>query len=154
MRQKGISLPEVLVAAVLLGLAVLCITPMVSYSFRSSHVNKEKSAATQAAQRLIEQIRNRGFAGASSIVSSTTPSSVQSDDFQGNKLYITGNGEILTQPASNAKLLQVQRLYYYSSGATPNPADDLIQVTVKITWPGGSGQNVTMGTTLARSVEE
>lgn len=152
--QAGISLPEVLVSAVLLGLAILCITPMISYSMRSSHLNKERGAAVQAAQRLLEEIRDAGFPAALSIVNPATPNAVRSDDLQNRKLYITGTGEVSTQPASNTKLLQVQRLYFFSGGATASPADDLIQITVKLTWPGSADQHVTMGTTLARSVEE
>lgn len=153
-RQRGISLPEVLVAAVLLGLAVLCISPLMTYSFRTSRLSKEHSAAVLAGQRLVEQIRNAGYGAAASIVSPSTTSAVLADDLQGQKLYITGNGEVFTQPRGDTKLLQVQRLYFYSPGATASPADDVIQVTVKINWPGSSGQNVTMGTTLARSVSE
>ncbi|PKL76876.1 MAG: hypothetical protein CVV27_08070 [Candidatus Melainabacteria bacterium HGW-Melainabacteria-1] len=153
-RQQGISLPEVLVAAVLLGLAIFFITPMISYGFKSSHLNKERSAAVQAGQGLIEEIRQVGFAGALSIVNPSTPSAVLSDDLQGNKLYITGTGEVSTTPGSNTKLLQVQRLYYFSAGNTPSPVDDLIQITIKINWPGSADAHVTMGTTLARSVAE
>jgi len=149
--QRGISLPEVLVSAVLLGLAIYFISPMISYSLKQSQVNKERSAAVQAGQRIVESVRNAGFDGANAIVNSTTPSSVQVNDLQGNLLYIKQSGEVLTAPATGAKLLQIQRLYNFSEGATPAPSDDLIQVTVKITWPGSSSRHVTMGTTLARS---
>lgn len=152
-QQKGISIPEVLVAAVLLGLAVFFISPLVSYSFRSSYVNKERSAAVQAGQRLIESIRNAGFEGANAIVTEASPNAVLADDLQGQKLYIRQTGEVLTQPVNDAKLLQVQRFYAFDAGPTPAPLDDLIQVTIKITWPGGGSQHVTMGTTLARSGE-
>ncbi len=151
--QTGISLPEVLVAAVLLGLAILGVSPMMSYSLKSSHLNKERGAAVQAAQRLIEEIRDAGFTSALSIVNPSTPNAVRADDLQNRKLYISGSGEVSTQPSSTGKLLQVQRLYYFNPGNTPSPADDLIQVTVKLTWPGSSDQHVTMGTTLARTVD-
>lgn len=149
--QRGISIVEALVAAVLLGLALFFISPMVSYSLKQSQVNKERSAAVQAGQRIVESVRDAGFDGANAIVNSVTASSVQLNDLQGQSLYIKQTGEILTAPASGAKLLQVQRLYTFSEGATPAPSDDLIQVTVKITWPGGASRHVTMGTTLTRS---
>ncbi len=149
--QRGISIVEVLVAAILLGLAIYFITPLVSYSLKQSQVNKERSAAVQAGQRIVESVRNAGFDGANAIVNSTTPTTIQLNDLQGQSLYIKQTGEILTAPATGAKLLQVQRLYTFSEGDTPAPSDDLIQVTVKITWPGSASRHVTMGTTLARS---
>lgn len=152
--QRGISVPEVLVAAALLAIAVLCISPMLSFGFKSSHLNKERAAAAQAGKRLVEEIRHAGFAAALSIVNPATTSAVRIDDLQGNKIYITGTGKIATAPGSNTKPLQVQRLYYFDDKGSAHPADDTIQVTVKITWPGSSESRVTMGTTLARSVVE
>lgn len=151
--QQGLSVPEVLVAAVLLGLGVLFLSPLMSYSFRSTHLNKERSGAVQAAQRLVEEIRNAGFASALNIVNPTTTSAILANDLQGQALYINGKGEVSTQSSSNTKLLQVARQYYFIANG-PSPADDLIQVNVRITWPGGGSQNITMGTRLARSVSE
>lgn len=149
--QGGISIIEALVAAVLLGLAIYFISPLVSYSLKQSQVNKERSAAVQAGQRIVESVQNAGFEGANAIVNSATPSSVQLNDLQGQSLYIKQTGEVLSAPATGAKLLQIQRLYNFSEGDTPAPSDDLIQVTVKITWPGSASRHVTMGTTLTRS---
>jgi len=144
--QKGIALPEVLVAAVLLGIIILAVSPMMSYSIRSSHSNKERSAAIQAAQQLVEEIRNAGFAQAAAHVN-VGESAVLADDLQGNKLYIKGTGEVRTTPGDGAKPLNVSRIYAFSNSG------DMIQVTVKITWPGSSGRHVTLGTTLNRSLE-
>jgi len=63
---------------------------------------------------------------------------------------VRADGKVLTQPEPRAKLLQVQRIYSFDDGGTINLTDDKIQVTVKITWPGGGSQNVTMGVTLVR----
>lgn len=153
-RQRGISVPEILVAAVLIGLAVLCITPIMTYGMRTSTGNKEHAAAVQAAQRVVEQVQAAGFSAAATIVNAGAPSAILSDDLQGNKLYINGKGEVYTSPRSNTKLLQVQRIYTFGAGATPSPADDLIQVTVKVTWPGSNGRNITLGATLTRSVAD
>lgn len=149
--QAGISLPEVMVAAVLLGLVMLGISPMMSYGIKSDYINKERSGAVQAAQRIVEEVRNAGFEQAITIVNDGSPSAVQADDLHGNKLYIRGTGEVLTAPTGDSKLLQIQRLYSFDPGKSPAPADDLIQVTVKITWPGSSGRHVTMATTLTRT---
>lgn len=149
--QKGISLPEVMVAAVLLGLAILCISPMMSYGIKSTHINKERSAAVQAAQRLVEEIRHAGFASANSKVNPSTTSAIENDDLQGQKLYINGKGEVSTQASSSTKLLQVVRQYYFIANG-PNTVDDLIRVNVRITWPGSGGKNVSMGVDLSRSM--
>lgn len=151
-RQRGgISLPEVMIAAVLLGLVIVAISPMMSFSIKSDHINKERSAAIQAAQRIVEEVKSAGFEQAVTIVNESTPSVIEADDLQGNKLYIRGTGEVLTAPGGSAKLLQIQRLYNFSGGATPAVADDIIQVTVKVTWPGSTGRHVTMGTSLTRT---
>lgn len=152
--QQGLTLPEVLVAAVLLGLAILCISPMMSYSFKSSHLNKERSGAVQAAQRIVEQIRSAGFVDAASKVNSGAPSAILPNDLYNQPLYIKGTGEVQSTPGSNTKPLSVVRVYHFLPGQSPAPADDQIQVTVKITWPGSANAHVSMGTTLVRSSEE
>lgn len=149
-KQQGISLVEVLVAAVLLALGIMLVSPMLGLGFRSTHQNKERAAAVQAAQRIVEQIRSRGFSHAASIVSPNSPLSVQPDDIHGEKLYIKADGQVLKQPATGAKLLQIQRIYSFDNRGSIALADDRIQVTVKITWPGGGSQHVTMGVTLVR----
>lgn len=149
-RQRGISLVEVMVSAVMLALGIMLVSPMLGFGFRSTHQNKERAAAVQAAQRIVEQIRNRGFSHASGIVSPTSNTSVQVDDINGEKLYIKADGQVLKQPATGAKLLQIQRIYSFDNRGTIALADDRIQVTVKITWPGGGSQHVTMGVTLVR----
>jgi type II secretory pathway pseudopilin PulG len=148
--QQGIGLVEVMVAAVLLGLGIMLISPMLGLGFRSTYRNKEKTAAVQAGQRIVEEIRNKGFSGASAFVSPSSTTAILADDVNGNKLYIKGDGQVSTQPATGAKLLQVQRIYTFDDQLTRNLVDDRIQVTVKITWPGGGSQHVTMGVTLVR----
>lgn len=148
-RQQGLSVTEVLVGAVILGLSILAISPMLGWGIKTTFTNKERGGAVQAARRLIEDIQNAGFTGASSIVNPVTPTAVQTDDLQGNKLYVKGDGKVTTTPESGAKLLQVQRLYHFVPNDPP-PADDLIQVTVKVTWPGSGSKNVTMGISLTR----
>jgi type II secretory pathway pseudopilin PulG len=153
-RQRGISTTEVLVSAVLIGIALMCISPMLSQSFRSTRLSKERAAATQAAQRVIEQIQAAGFSGAASIVNALPASrhAVQTDDLQGTKLYIRdGDGAIATEAKPGYKLMSVTRDYHYDPRDNTTLADDLIQVTVKITWPGSQGQSITMGITLARN---
>ena len=141
---------EVLISALIIGLGIMLISPMLGLGFKSTYRNKEKAGAVQAAQRLVEQVRNAGFSAASALVSVATPTAIQSDDLFGNKLYLKGDGQMLTQPATGAKLLQVQRIYSLDNRGTINLADDRIQVTIKVTWPGGGSQNVTMGVTLVR----
>ncbi len=149
-RQAGLGLVEVLISALLIGLGILLISPMLGLGFKSTYRNKEKAGAVQAAQRLVEQVRNAGFTQASTLVSAASPTAILSDDLFGNKLYLKGDGQMLTQPATGAKLLQVQRIYSFDHRGTINLADDRIQVTVKVTWPGGGTQHVTMGVTLVR----
>lgn len=144
--QRGLALSEVMVAAALLGLVMLAVSPMITYSIRSSHSNKERSAAIQAAQRIVEDVRNAGFAQAASLVSPGN-SVILPDDLQGNKLFIKGTGEVGTTAEGGAKPLNVNRIYAFSDRG------DMIQVTVKITWPGSSGRHVTLGTTLNRTLE-
>ena len=147
--QKGLSITEVLVGAVILGLSILAISPMMGWGLKTTYINKERGGAVQAARRIIEDIQNAGFGNASSIVNPTVLNAVQSDDLQGNKLYVKGDGKVVIAPETGAKLLQVQRFYHFIMNDPP-PADDLIQVTVKVTWPGGGNQNVTMGISLTR----
>ena len=59
--QKGMSLTEVLVASILLGLTILAISPMIGLGFKNTHLTKERSAAIQAAQRIVEEIQDSGF---------------------------------------------------------------------------------------------
>ena len=154
--QAGISLPEILVAAALLGILIMAISPLMSYSFKSSHINKERAAAVQAAQRLVEEVRDAGFASAFTLIDTLDTvapidqEAVVTNDLQGNPLYIKATGEVLSAPAEGAKLLNVVRMYTFNSGPTPALGDDSIQITIKITWPGSTGRNVTMGTTLTR----
>ena len=122
-QRGGVTLPEVMIAAVLLGLVIMAISPMMSFSIKSDHLNKERSGAIQAAQRIVEEIKDAGFVQAITIVNAITPSSIQADDLQGNKIYIQGSGEVLTAPTAASKLLQIQRIYSYSDGATPAAAD-------------------------------
>jgi len=149
-QEQGFGLVEVMVSAVLLALGILLISPMLGLGFRSTHQTKEKAGAIQAGQRIVEQIRDRGFAAASSIVTPSSTTAYVADDVNGQKLYVRADGKVLTQPEPRAKLLQVQRIYSFDDGGTINLTDDKIQVTVKITWPGGGSQNVTMGVTLVR----
>lgn len=149
-QQSGISIVETLVAALLLGMLILMVSPMMSYSFKSSQQSKERSGAVQAAQRILEEVQSQGFQGANAIVSETTPTAVLSNDTQGNPLYVLASGEVSPQPSTGAKLMQVQRFYAFS----PNGAgavDDTIQVTLTLSWPGGKGKAITMGTTLTRT---
>ena len=92
------------------------------------------------------------FQTASSLVNKTTPTAVAANDLQGNKLYIKGDGTVWKSPKAGAKLLQVQRVYTYQANDPGTLADDLIQVTVKINWPGSTGRSVTMGTSLSREL--
>jgi hypothetical protein len=127
---------------------------MLSHSFRSTRLSKERAAATQAAQRVIEQIQAGGFSGAAAIVNALPAArhAVRTDDLQGNKLYIRdGDGAIATEAKPGYKLMNVTRDYHYDPRDNTTLADDLIQVTVKITWPGSQGQSITMGITLARN---
>lgn len=154
--QQGITLPEILVAAALLGLLIVAVSPLMTYSLRSSHINKERAAAVQAGQRIVEEIKDAGFAAAYTIIDTldtTAPVDQEAmvpNDIYNRSLYIKGTGEVTDTPESGSKLLNVVRIYSFNAGPTPAPADDHIQVTVKITWPGSSGRNVTMGTTLTR----
>lgn len=149
-RQSGFGLVEVMVAAVLLALGIMLVSPILGLGFRSTHQNKEKTAAVQAGQRIVEQIRNRGFSHASSLVSPSSTTAVLADDVNGQKLYVKADGQVFTQPASGAKLLQIQRIYSFDDQGTRNLTDDRIQVTVKITWPGSGSGHITMGVTLVR----
>lgn len=150
--QHGFTIVETLTAALLLGLAIWFMTPMLTWSLKSSQLNKERSAATQAAQRILEEVQNGGFTSASAIVSRNNPQTVMPDDLQGNKLYIREfDGQISTTPKSGFKLLQVQRIYTFIENSPQSLADDLIQVTVKINWPGSQGYNITMGIALPRN---
>lgn len=164
-RQRGITVTEVLVAAALIGIALLCISPMLSYAFRSTRLSKERAAATQAAQRIIEQIQAQGFNQASALihgnatylgeegcVRDNSAYIICSNDLQKQKLYIRdGDGAIATEAKPGYKLMAVTRHYHHQPRDSSTLADDLIQVTVKITWPGSQGQFVTMGITLARN---
>jgi len=146
--QKGLSLPEVLIASVILGISIVAVSPMLGWGFKATYMAKERSGAVQAARRIVESVQNAGFVQASSIVNPANLTAVQVDDLQGNKIYIKGDGKVVFAPENGAKLLQVQRFYTFV-GNDPSPADDLIQVTVKVTWPGAS-KNITMGISLTR----
>lgn len=148
--QQGISVVEALVAALLLGMLIMMISPMMSYSFKSSKQSKERSGAVQAAQRILEEVQLQGFQGANAIVSEGTPTAVLANDTQGNPLFIKGNGEIVTAPETGTKPVQVQRFYSFSANG-PGAVDDTIQITLTLSWPGGAGRAVTMGTTLTRT---
>ena len=151
-KQKGITITETLVAAVLISLAMMCISPMFAWSVKLANLSKERSAATQAAQRVVEQVHNSGFTTASAIVNRTTTQAVLSDDLQGEKLYIRDvDGQISTTDKDGFKLLQVQRIYSFVENSPQSLADDLIQVTVKVNWPGSNGNSVTMGIALPRN---
>ena len=148
--QLGLSVIETLVAALLLGMLIMMISPMMSYSFKSSQQSKERSGAVQAAQRILEAVQSQGFQGANAIVSETTPTAVLSNDTQGNPLYVLASGEVSPQSSTGAKLMQVQRFYTFSANG-PGAVDDTIQVTLTLSWPGGKGKAITMGTTLTRT---
>lgn len=148
--QQGISVVEALIAAMLLGLLIMMISPMMSYSFKSSHQSKERSGAVQAAQRILEEVQLQGFQGANAIVSEGTPTAVLSNDTQGNPLYVQASGEVGSTPTTGAKLMQVQRFYTFAANG-PGAVDDTIQVTLTLNWPGGAGRGITMGTTLTRT---
>ena len=148
--QSGISIVETLVAALLLGMLIFMVSPMMSYSFKSSQQSKERSGAVQAAQRILEEVQSQGFQGANAIVSDTTPTAVLSNDTQGNPLYVLASGEVSSESSTGAKLMQVQRFYAFSPNG-PGAFDDTIQVTLTLSWPGGKGKAITMGTTLTRT---
>ena len=148
--QRGISVVETLVAALLLGLLVVIMSPMMSYSFKSTHQNKERSAAVQAAQRILEEVQLQGFQAANAIVSEASPTAMFTNDTQNKPLYLTASGEVSTTPISGAKLMQIQRRYSFNANG-PSAVDDTIQVTLTMSWPGGKGRAITMGTTLTRT---
>ncbi len=148
--QQGISVVEALVAALLLGLMVTMISPMMSYSFKSSYQSKERSAAAQAAQRILEEVQAAGFDGANAIVSEGTPTAIVANDVQGQPLYISSTGQVSTTGSTGAKLMQVQRFYAFNANG-PGSADDTIQITLTLSWPGGKGKAVTMGTLVTRT---
>lgn len=148
--QLGLSVVETLIAALLLGMLIMMVSPMMSYSFKSSQQSKERSGAVQAAQRILEEVQSQGFQGANAIVSATTPTAVLSNDTQGNPLYVLASGEVSRQSSTGSKLMQVQRFYSFSSNGA-GAVDDTIQVTLTLSWPGGKGKAITMGTTLTRT---
>lgn len=151
-KQKGSFTTEALVAATIVTLSMMVMAPMFGWSVKASNLNKEKSSAVQIAQTIIEQVQNKGFNNASGIVSSTNTQSVETDDLEGKKYYLAPDGEIFHQnePTEALKLLQIQRIYAFVNGDPNTLADDLIQVTIKITWPGASTANITMSTALPR----
>lgn len=167
-RQRGITVTEVLVAAALIGIALLCISPMLSHAFRSTRLNKERAAATQAAQRIIEQIQAQGFNQASALIygnatyleeqdcgRENSAYIICSNDLQKQKLYIRdGDGAIAREEKPGYKQMYVKRHYHYQPRDTSTLADDLIQVTVKVQWDNkdkDAESIATMGITLARN---
>ena len=154
-REKGLTLPEVLLSAVIISVAVLALVGLFPTALQNVRYGGHMSQASSLAQEMIELIRSRSFSEVSQVAS-----------------YVAANGPLDTRnptpgilplpvrdhldrwrndiaPANPAGALP-QAWGTVTVGAVPGGPPDLLQVTITVGWREGGNQTLTVVTYVAR----
>jgi len=152
--KAGLTLPEVLLAAVIIAVAVLAVVGLFPTALQNVQYGGHMSQASSLAQEMIEMIRTRSFSEVSQVAG-----------------YVATNGPLDTRnPTPGTLPLPVRdHLDRWRNDITPaNPAGalpqgwgtltvaavaglpDLFQVTITVSWRERGNQTVTLVTYVAR----
>src|SRR5437867_9414895 len=113
---RGMTLPEVVIAVAILTIGLLAVVGMLSSGFSNVVVSGGESKATSYARQKLEELKNRCYSNGATCVDPTFPASTGTD----------------TPEAGVARSWTVTQ-----AGPTTAP-NRLSQTTVTVTWPRGS----------------
>lgn len=134
---RGLTLPEILIAASVLTVALLAMAGMFPTAFQNVKAGGQMTKATAIAQKMMEFIRNQSFSSLTSY----------------NGLNNTSNCNALSEPAKTACNTWKSDITFSSdegkglpsgswSIAVSSPATDLRQVTVTVGWTERTGSKM------------
>ena len=119
--ERGMTLPEVLIAIAILTIGLLAVVSMLSAGFSDVVVSGGQSKATSYARQKIEELRNRCYDNGT-----------------------TCNPATATYPASNGNdtpEVGVTRLWTVAQVGPTLAPNRLSRITVTVTWAATGGQN-------------
>lgn len=141
--ERGFTLLEVLIAAVILGFGLLAIATGESISVSNSRVGRDVSAATVAAERIVEQMRRNqanlsGYNGFDTTNSTTRPSTagMLQTDYDDWKAQIERTGPY-GLPGGRGTVT-----------VAAGPISSVQRVTVTVTWTSTPARSVIIETLL------
>ena len=117
MNQKGMTLPEILIAVAILTIGLLAVVSMLSAGFTDVIVSGGQSKATSYARQTIEALKNKCYNNPPTCTDATYPAS---------------NGNDNPEPGVTRSWTVAQ------VGATVTP-NRLARITVTVTWQTGAG---------------
>lgn len=141
--ERGFTLLEVMIASVILGIGLLAIATGESVSIANSRVGRDVSAATAAAERIVEQMRRNqanlsSYDGFDTTDSTTRPSSAG-----------------MLQTDYDDWKAQIDRAVPYglpggrgTVTVAAGPISSVQRVTVTVTWTSTPARSVTIETLL------
>ena len=146
-RQKGFTLPEVLLSAVIIMVAVLALVGLFPTALQNVRYGGHMSQASSLAQEMIEMIRTQPFSNVSSYNYPDT-SVPPPGGLPGPVLAHLTQWRNDIAPANPAGVLPQGRGSISVTAVAGLP--DLFQVTVTVSWQERGNQTVTLVTYVAR----
>lgn len=144
--EKGLTMPEILIAASILTVALLAMAGMFPTAFQNVKAGGQMTKATAIAQKMMEFLRNQSFSSLPNYnnldtrncntLTSGSPQRTACEAWRDNDLTFSSDGRGL--PSGSGSI------------AVSSPAMDLRQVTVTVGWTERTGsKTVTLVTYVA-----